>query len=53
MKNTFDIMFVGLKQGNHVFDYNLENTFFKENNLTEIKSGSINVRLHLNKKDCH
>ncbi|MGK0412673.1 MAG: uncharacterized metal-binding protein YceD (DUF177 family) [Polaribacter sp.] len=46
----FNIPFVGLKEGNHVFSYTIENTFFEAFNFDEFNSSSIKVLLTFVKK---
>ncbi|WP_299063942.1 DUF177 domain-containing protein [uncultured Polaribacter sp.] len=46
----FNIQFVGLKEGNHLFEYEIDNTFFTYFNYDEFKSSSIKVTLNFIKK---
>lgn len=46
----FNIPFVGLKEGIHVFEYKIENTFFEAFNYDEFESSSIQVTLTFEKK---
>jgi uncharacterized metal-binding protein YceD (DUF177 family) len=46
----FDIQFVGLKLGNHTFDYTIDNKFFEAFNFDEYISSSIKVSLTFVKK---
>ncbi|UAM98124.1 DUF177 domain-containing protein [Polaribacter litorisediminis] len=46
----FNIPFVGLKEGSHVFSYTIENTFFEAFNFDEFTSSSIKVLLTFVKK---
>jgi len=46
----FNIPFVGLKEGKHLFEYNIDNTFFELFNYDEFKKSSINVTLEFIKK---
>ena len=51
VKKIFDISFVGLKLGEHSFNYILDNNFFDFCNLHEILTGNVKVRLVLEKKE--
>ena len=46
----FDIPFVGLKEGKHLFEYNIDNTFFEIYNYSEFEKSSIHVALEFVKK---
>ena len=46
----FNIPFVGLKEGNHLLEYQIDNTFFKIFNYEEFNEASINVSVALEKK---
>jgi len=46
----FNIPFVGLKEGSHLFEYNIDNTFFELYNYDEFEKSSINVTLDFVKK---
>ena len=46
----FDIAFVGLKEGSHLFEYSIDNTFFEAFNFDEFNSASIKVSLKFVKK---
>ncbi len=46
----FNIPFVGLKQGDHVFEYDIDNTFFEAFNFDEFHSSNIHINLHFVKK---
>lgn len=48
-KRDFDIAFVGLKPGEHVFTYELDEEFFKENGAEDFTNASANVKLTLEK----
>lgn len=48
-KHIFDIPFVGLKQGVHVFDYVLEEKFFVEKEAIDFADATANVKLSLEK----
>ncbi len=47
---AYSIPFVGLKQGKHLFEYNIDNTFFQHFEYTEFTTVNVNVALTLNKK---
>ena len=46
----FNIPFVGLKEGKHLFQYEVDNTFFELYNYNEFEKSSINVTLEFVKK---
>jgi uncharacterized metal-binding protein YceD (DUF177 family) len=46
----FNIQFVGLKEGVHLFEFDIDNTFFEAFNYDEFKSSSIKVSLNFIKK---
>lgn len=46
----FTIPFVGLKQGNHQFEYDIDNKFFEHFEYDEFNSSSIDVKVNLEKK---
>ncbi len=46
----FTIPFVGLKQGLHQFEYQIDNTFFQHFEYDEFNETAINVALEFNKK---
>ncbi|MCG1037393.1 YceD family protein [Polaribacter sargassicola] len=46
----FNIQFVGLKEGNHLYTYDIDNTFFSYFDYDEFKSSSIQVSLDFVKK---
>jgi len=47
----FAIKYIGLKQGLHHFDYQLDNTFFDKFDYQEFQHSDIQVDVHLNKKN--
>jgi len=51
MNKMFDIMFVGLKIGEHAFSYKINNQFLAENDVKEVLEGEVEVNLILNKKE--
>ncbi|GAB7258070.1 DUF177 domain-containing protein [uncultured Polaribacter sp.] len=46
----YNIQFVGLKEGKHLFEYSIDNTFFEFYNYSEFNKSSINVTLEFVKK---
>ncbi|MGB0879894.1 MAG: YceD family protein [Polaribacter sp.] len=46
----FNIQFVGLKEGNHLFEYQIDNTFFEAFNYNEFFHSSIKVDVNFVKK---
>ena len=46
----FNIPFVGLKEGKHLFEYRIDNTFFELYDYNEFEKSSINVTLEFVKK---
>ena len=46
----FNIPFVGLKEGSHVFNYTIDNKFFEAFNFDEYNNSSIEVSLNFLKK---
>ena len=46
----YDISFVGLKQGKHIFDYQIDNSFFESFNYNEFNEVSQKVTVILDKK---
>ncbi|WP_343328910.1 DUF177 domain-containing protein [Polaribacter staleyi] len=46
----FNIPFVGLKEGIHLFEYEIDNTFFKVFNYDEFESSSVKITLNFIKK---
>ncbi|MFK8061419.1 MAG: DUF177 domain-containing protein [Polaribacter sp.] len=46
----FNIQFVGLKEGSHLFEYLIDNTFFEAFNYDEFESSSIKIALNFIKK---
>ena len=46
----FNIPFVGLKEGKHRFDYQIDNTFFEAFNYDEYNNANVNVIVILDKK---
>ncbi|TMM32409.1 DUF177 domain-containing protein [Polaribacter aestuariivivens] len=46
----FNISFVGLKEGKHIFEYKIDNTFFSKFNYEDFEKSSVNVTLEFVKK---
>ena len=46
----YNIQFVGLKEGKHLFEYEIDNTFFEAFNYDEFESSSIKISLNFIKK---
>ena len=46
----FNIPFVGLKQGNHLFEYEIDNSFFEAFDFDEFHDSQIVVSLDFMKK---
>jgi uncharacterized metal-binding protein YceD (DUF177 family) len=49
----YDIHFVGLKEGGHLFNYKIDNTFFDFFNYDEFISSDIKIDLNFLKKSTH
>lgn len=50
VSNEFLIPFIGLKQGKHQFDYQIDKTFFDRFEYDEFESCAVKVQVVLNKK---
>lgn len=50
MLSEYIISHVGLKEGEHVFDFEINNQFFESFELSEIKKGCLKAEVVLNKK---
>ncbi|WP_299106914.1 DUF177 domain-containing protein [uncultured Tenacibaculum sp.] len=46
----FNIPFVGLKEGNHLFDYQIDNTFFEAFEFQEYNNTNVTATVDFNKK---
>ena len=46
----FNIPFVGLKEGNHLFDYQIDNTFFEAFEFQEYNNTNVKATVDFNKK---
>ncbi len=49
-RRVFEIAFVGLKPGNHTFDYHIEDKFFAPYGEQDFTNCSTNIKLQLDKK---
>lgn len=47
---AYDIQFVGLKLGKHIFDYEINQTFFEYFEFDEFNTINVNLNIHLEKK---
>ena len=50
-KREFVIPFVGLKIGNHIFEYDIDKAFFDGIDYSIIHDGNVHVKLELEKKE--
>ncbi len=50
MKNDFLINFTGLKEGQHIFNFKIEDSFFEQLEYAVIEAGDLEVELTLEKK---
>ncbi|MDP4185051.1 MAG: DUF177 domain-containing protein [Bacteroidota bacterium] len=48
--NEYTIPFKGLKEGKHVYQYEIDNKFFAEFEESEVKEGKVSVKVELDKK---
>jgi uncharacterized metal-binding protein YceD (DUF177 family) len=46
----FNIPFIGLKQGKHLFEYEIDNTFFEAFGFNEFNNSSLKIELDFDKK---
>ncbi len=46
----YSIPFIGLKEGKHLFEYNINNTFFKNLEYEDFNQADVKVTIQLNKK---
>ena len=46
----YEIPYVGLKEGHHVYDFKVNDTFFSLFDYSELESGAVDVHLDLEKK---
>jgi uncharacterized protein len=49
--DAFSIRISGLKTGVHIFEFDINNTFFEDFENSEIKSGNVSVEVQLDKKE--
>jgi uncharacterized protein len=49
--NAFIIHFVGLKNGTHLFEFDIDNTFFEDLEYSLIEGGNVHAQLSLEKKE--
>ena len=49
-KRTFEIAFVGLKQGVHEFNYDVDDKFFVEKGNPDFTNCQANIKLQFDKK---
>jgi uncharacterized metal-binding protein YceD (DUF177 family) len=47
---AYDIQFVGLKLGKHIYDYEINQTFFEYFEFNEFNTINVNLNIHLEKK---
>jgi uncharacterized metal-binding protein YceD (DUF177 family) len=47
---AYDIQFVGLKLGKHIYDYEINQTFFEYFEFDEFNTINVNLNIHLEKK---
>jgi uncharacterized metal-binding protein YceD (DUF177 family) len=50
-KSDYTIPFAGLKLGHHLFDFEIDDTFFEELDYSLIQKGDIHVSIDLEKKE--
>ena len=51
MISPYTIPFVGLKLGQHLFDFSIDKTFFESLPYSLVDNGNLNVKLNLEKKE--
>lgn len=52
-EKTYSISFIGLKNGEHTFEYQIDSDFFKNYNYDDFNSIQANISVLLNKKATH
>ena len=52
-QNDFNIEFAGLKLGLHNFDFQINDTFFKDFNYSDFSKAKIEISVGLEKKTTH
>jgi uncharacterized metal-binding protein YceD (DUF177 family) len=50
-KRMYEIAFVGLKQGEHAFEYELNDAFFKEKGAEDVENMNANIKMLLDKNN--
>lgn len=50
MRSDFEINFTSLKEGQHTFNYKIEDTFFEQLDYSVIEKGNLDVEFTLDKK---
>lgn len=50
LSNPYLIPFAGLKTGEHIFDYVIDDVFFKDREYSEVQHAKINTNVKLNKE---
>ena len=50
-KSDYTIPFAGLKIGSHLFDFEIDDSFFEELDYSLIQKGAIHVSINLEKKE--
>lgn len=50
LRSTYNVPFKGLKEGKHLFDFDIDNTFFALFEESEVKQGQLKVQLELTKQ---
>jgi len=53
MSGSYTIVFSGLKEGHHIFDFEIGNEFFESFEESEIKEGSLFATVDLEKRPSH
>ena len=51
--SRYTVPFSGLKEGEHLFDFSADNRFFEQFEESEIKKGSVNIRVKLEKRSTY
>jgi uncharacterized protein len=53
MSPTYSIPFSGLKEGRHIFDFEIDNRFFEKFEESEVKEGGLKADVTLDKRSTH
>ena len=53
MSGLFKIPIIGLKEGHHLFEFEIGNRFFEEFEESEIKEGNLSASIDLDKRSTH